>query len=491
MKSNIKIISALLALSASIQTNAQDLIYDGIVRGTELPVSARFAAMGGAGTAMGGDISSFVLNPAGLQMNSEDQIDDFSKSFYASIAGRRWATEFKYCDYSDEINPYVTADFDLGFVVSGPVSIGMAFSRNTDMSTEEFSFWTDVETTGNAASLMFCQPYTGSNIKYHNILTDAETLGIPNDEKKRTFEHKVSEMYTNGGCYLLSIPFSVTIAKNVLHAGISADFHYTQYTSNIDFEENSYDYPDWEYYTTKDKSDGFAISWKGGVVFSPIKHLVLGAAYHHKVNYKFKNVYDYNISTDGAGHMSNMTDSDKVIRRNDSMYYHLSVPSKLVLSGALLLPRYGSFCCDIEYTDYSKAQYYSKDGGKQYWNDNGQVKETYRAAANLHFGTEWMIDTKKPQLYAIFLRAGYAIYGNPYKNTGKSVERTALSAGIGFAFERVNWDFTAVYSKTDTQRYLYNFGSVSAPYDFKQSSLEVLCSVKFTFGYFEDFSFKY
>lgn len=491
MRLIIKILSVVVASTACFSVNAQDLIYDGIVRGINVPVSARFAAMGGAGTAMGGDISSFVLNPAGLQMNNDDQIDNFSKSFYASISGRRCTSEFKYCNYSDEINPYLTADFDIGFAVSGPISIGMAFCRNSDFSTEEINIFSGIENASNAAALMFSQPYKGSNLKYHNILTDAETLGIPNSEKNGTVEHKIGEMFTDGGSYLFSIPFSATIARNVLHVGISADFHYTSYTSSIDLEEKSFDYTDWEYYTNKDKSDGFAISWKGGVVFSPIKYLVLGAAYHHKINYKFKNVYDYNISVDGAGHMSNMTGTDKVIHRNDSMYYHLSVPSKLVLSGVLVLPRYGSFCCDIEYADYSMAQYYTKGDSKLYWNDNENVKETYRAAANLHFGTEWMIDTKKQRLYAMFLRAGYAIYENPYKNIGESIARTALSGGIGFAFERVNWDFTAIYSKSDTQRYLYNFGGVSAPYDFKQISLEVLCSVKFTFGYFEDFSFKY
>lgn len=469
-----------LSMTASLAA-AQDLIYDVIATGTDIPQSTRFAGMGGAGTLFGGDLSSFVINPAGLSMCAPDDVDDFSASWYIGLNGNIRTAENEYYGYKNEIETLFKGDFNFGFTISGPVTFGFAFAKIVDFKMQEMDIYS--KNTKNSVATLFNEPYNGYNQRYQNLLTDAEELGIPNTDTHKDSHQSWDDISRQGGIFAFSVPFSFKIAK-VLFVGASAGFNYLRSRDTCRLYERGTYSEDFEYRSQGDKTDGYGIAFRGGVIFSPIKYLAVGAAYHHGTKYKIKNRYGYEIFTDNRS-------SATVHYKSDSLIYRLQTPSKYILSGALILPRFGSFCADMEYTDYTQAKYFSKNGNRRDWDfDNKEIERCYRPAKNYHFGTEIVIDARHSyKLQAAFIRLGYAMYENPYKNIGKDIDHTVMSAGFGFAFENVYWDFAFSYTQTDTQRYLYHQGSVYAPYTFRQNKMEMMVSVKFTPGDFEDFSF--
>lgn len=479
MKLKIPILTISIAIAASVQTYAQNLIYDAIVSGSDIPQSTRFAGMGGAGTLMGGDLSSFVINPAGLSMCTDEFLDNFSRSWYIGLNGVAKTTEMEYYGTKNNIDALIKGDFNIGWTISKGVTFGFAFAKTVDFRTPEMNF--SGKKVGNSIATMFHEPYSGYNQKYHNLLTDAEKLGVPNSSTHKECSQTWDEASRKGGIFSFTVPFSFRIAK-VLFFGASASFNYLRSRDTCSISERSTWASNWEYRPIGDKTDGYGISLKGGAIFSPIKYLAVGAAYHHNTKYKVKNRYGYEISNDS--HETKQL-------AEDSLTYHLETPAKFILSGVLILPRYGSFCADVEYTDYSQAKYYTKSDDRHDWEgDNQEINRCYRPAKNYHFGTEIIID-RGFDLQAAFIRLGYSMYENPYKNIGKDIDRTVMSVGLGFAFDKAYWDFAVTYTQYDTQRYLYHWNNVAAPYTLKQKSIGLMVSVKFAVGgtKFDDFSY--
>lgn len=481
---NLKNLTFAIALTAAgLQSSAQDLIYDAIATGIDIPQSTRLAGMGGAGTLFGGDLSSFVINPAGLSMSPEYFTlgsSDFGGSWHISLSGDYKGTDANYNNNDIDASPFGNLNVNFGWIGSWNkgVAFGFSFAKIVDFKTAEMSVTSD--NPSNSIATMFNEPYQGYNRKYHNLLSDAEVLNIPNTSTHHECSQTWEDARRKGGIYSLTIPFSFRI-KKVLFVGISASFNYLRARDTCSIYERSSWSNDWSYIPDGDKTDGYAFSMKGGVVFSPVKYFAVGAAYHPKTNYKVKNRYAYQITNESNNEKKYMS---------DSLTYHLETPSKLVLSGAIILPHYGSFCADMEYTDYSQGKYSTKDGDFIYWDgDNDEIKRRYRPAKNYHFGTEIVINSSGINLQAAFIRLGYSMYGNPYKNIGKDIDRTTMSFGFGFAFEKWYLDIAASYTKTDTERYLYHWQNVAAQYSLKQKHIAVMASVKFTFNdnEYEDF----
>ena len=477
----LKTLTFAIALAAGLQSSAQDLIYDAIATGTDIPQSTRLAGMGGAGTLLGGDLSSFAVNPAGLSMSPEFFIEDFGGSWHIGLNGGFKNTDANYNRKEIDASPLGNLNVNFGWIGywNTGVAFGFSFAKIVNFKTPEMSIVG--ENPNNSIATMFHEPYQGYNQKYHNLLTDAEELNIPNTSTHTECSQTWEDMSRKGGIYSLTIPFSFRI-KKVLFIGIGASFNYLRSRDTCSIYERSSWSNDWSYIPDGDKTDGYAFSMKGGVIFSPVKYFAVGAAYHPKTKYKIKNRYAYQITNESNNEQK---------RLSDSLIYHLETPSKLILSGSIILPRYGSFCADMEYTDYSQARYYTKDGDSKYWDgDNDEIKRCYRPAKNYHFGTEIVIDSKGAHLQAAFIRLGYSMYGNPYKNIGKDIDRTTMSFGFGFAWEKMYLDFAVSYTQTDTERYLYHWQDVAASYSLKQSHIGIMASVKFSLHdkEYDDFS---
>jgi hypothetical protein len=109
----------------------------------------------------------------------------------------------------------------------------------------------------------------------------------------------------------------------------------------------------------------------------------------------------------------------------------------------------GFVTADYEYVDYSTMKYIYQDGF-DYNNNmtfhqeqnilNQKISSTYQAVSNLRLGAE----IKLRRFFMI--RGGVGYYGNPYKDPNLDMQRTDISAGLGFRGAHFFADFAVAHS---------------------------------------------
>jgi hypothetical protein len=148
---------------------------------------------------------------------------------------------------------------------------------------------------------------------------------------------------------------------------------------------------------------------------------------------------------------------------------------KAIAGAAIVINKQGLISADYEYVNYSTISLNSGDLGAGYTTPlNNAISQDFIQANNLRFGFEWV-------LYPISLRAGYAIYGNPYNegNVGYSSIRTTYSAGIGLKVNHVSFDFAYTLMQYSEQYQLY---SEASPSTLKTNISNVIFTLAYNFG---------
>src|SRR4029077_5586591 len=122
---------------------------------------------------------------------------------------------------------------------------------------------------------------------------------------------------------------------------------------------------------------------------------------------------------------------------------------------------------DYEYVNYSTASFHASDYSYNYV--NRVIAQDYMAASNLRIGAEWV-------LYPFSLRAGYALYGNPYSTyAGNQSVRNSFSCGLGIRIKHCFIDMAYVLTQYKENYYLYSGANAAE----NQTSVS---NVAFTFG---------
>lgn len=104
-----------------------------------------------------------------------------------------------------------------------------------------------------------------------------------------------------------------------------------------------------------------------------------------------------------------------------------------------------------EYVNYSnakfKADYYSLS------DVNSDIGSSFTSTNNFRVGAEWRYSN-------LSFRGGYALYANPYADNLNNGQRQSYTGGIGLRYSGLAIDFAYVYSKMNTDYYLYSYGDV-------------------------------
>jgi len=151
--------------------------------------------------------------------------------------------------------------------------------------------------------------------------------------------------------------------------------------------------------------------------------------------------------------------------------YRLYTPSKAILSAAFIVPNYGLISVDYEYVDYKHSRFETNDEDNYSFKlENQAMKDKFKATKNIRVGIEGLAGQ-------ISLRAGYAMYGNPYKFVTDDIQRQIISGGVGFRGDDFYIDLTGTYHIYKTDRYLYE-GNNPAMYSIENNHLYIMA----TFG---------
>lgn len=431
--------------------------------------SARMMGIAGAQTALGGDLSSVHVNPAGIGVYRHS---DFGMT--AGIQLNSTRTNFRSYNYENETNDNMD-NFHLGNI--GIVlaqsddseyggdwkseGIAISYSRLSNYHTR-FNFRNEgsvynfrdyaldlskIITPSVVTSTDFSPRSTNEdvvNMAYNTYLlndVDSSTFMTFNPRQASTQEGEVT---ISGGQSQWDFGYGANY-KDKLYVGASMGVaSYKQNISTFYKEEltNTTNTTDAEFrsltYTTEEKSRGTGVNFKAGLITRPSDILRIGLALETPTFYKMNVEYNSILTANYNGGSTTVNNSDgstesKTLSserwqgttfKND---LSLRTPYRINTGIALFAGKKGFVSADFEYVMYSRTRISKFNGSSNgAFEDNNTLKSVYKNALNVRLGGELRLDDLR-------LRAGYAYYPNTVRaDVLPSTKKQFITGGIGY-----------------------------------------------------------
>lgn len=435
--------------------------------------TARSKAMGNAFGAIGGDFSSLSINPAGIGIYQRSEVTG-TLNILGINSINSTSSQGK---ISDNINNNVNFR-NFGYVVANPVqsggsglvsfNFGIGFNRlnnfNESLSVgkngSSFSQMDDyaTRTNGITSSSLFDEnnPYNNAQIPYEsklaweNYLIDVknpDANGVGNAYQSILFQNELvnqnltinKDGYNNEWLASFGANFN-----HKLYLGATIGLQDILYNISRNYSENgefgNYDYTNYSH------TRGFGYNLKLGIIYKPIPALRLGAAIHTPTFFNFKEEFYWTMSSNLNNVSAAADGTHSAITPTNPYDYKMETPTRAIGSLAYQFGKVGMISFDYEYVDYSKMKLKSSNDIQYHdalavSNDNNEINTIYRSVSNLRIGGEF-----KPT-EALSLRAGYELFGNPYKSNAynlsqpnKDFSSNTINAGFGYRIANVSFD---------------------------------------------------
>jgi hypothetical protein len=416
--------------------------------------TSRFMSMGGAFTALGGDMSTLSQNPAGIGVFRSSEISvtpqlDYIKSsadFHGTTTDYLYNFNLSQAGFVSNLmsshNSTGLVKFNFGYTFNKTNNLHQTARINGISNTSSMSdywahnsqgtYYSDLSgPEGIAFDTWVIDTLAGSQGKLYKTAFSkyGQTINrlITNDGF--TGEHAISF----GGNYSDKVFFGATF-------GISQLRYVSQYMHSESWpQSDNFSYSD--YY--EDRGTGY--SFKLGTIIKPVEALRIGLAYHSPVWYNIDEYFFESMS-------SNITGKGFSSSSNDPMRFHyaLTTPSRFLAGVAIQIKKVALISADYEYIDYSKAQFSQTGDGYDYSAKNDSIRTNLKSASNFRVGGEYRMNN-------LYLRAGYAYYGKPFKANKENadLEYNSYSGGIGYRERNFTIDFGYTFLGSTQAYFLY------------------------------------
>ena len=371
--------------------------------------TARSAALGGAFTSLGADLSSMSINPAGLGM--------YMSSDFGISPSLTWNN--MQSTYLGTKSDYSRTRFTLG-------NLGMAFNLYQGSGTLTsftlgvgYSKLADFNTTSAAYGQGIDKSITDVLAEYMNGVP-LSSLGHPDNDPYQPFLH---------------LGFTIGI-QDILYRN---DNYYAETYDNNPLPLNGMNY------IRSLHLDGTGVNFKFGAVVRPVENLRIGVAVHTPTLVSINEEYiewmsaDYKNTARGE-----LLDSPRSLNE-----YDINTPTRLLTGISYTLPGVGLITADYERVWYNRMKL--RNMGTENWDFqqtiNNEVSSFYQPANNFRVGIE---ATPAQNFY---IRAGYANYGeciatrDAFNNMSSINSYENYSAGLGFRFQNMYVDLAYIYTE--------------------------------------------
>lgn len=453
--------------------------------------TARSAAMGGAFTSLGADMSTMSINPAGLGMytGSEFSISpslSISKNSNSRVGG------------IDNIDG-TRGDFGLGnigvalniYQDSGPltsVTIGFSYNKLVNFSSRnEYG----VTPNGNSIADVFAgqlnnggyreadlqsnrDPFDNYNLPtyiwggilaYQSFLVDPVTsnsygvFGIADGVQNSHY----ADMLTKGSVGESNISMGMNFS-NIFYAGFSVGIKNVDYSTSVNYEEAYIDnlpsdkgrdeyYLDYMSYRQGVDMSGTGVDFKFGIIVRPIGGLKIGVAVHTPSYYSLNRTYYADMYTQTTQGYLTPIDRNEA-RSNDLVFApKFTTPTRLLTGISYTFGQYAILSFDYERAWYNNMRLKDEQDGMEA-DFKASVKENFTAQDNFRAGIEL-----RP-LPSIFLRGGYFNSGTMVQddssvyNAPIAVGQSGYSFGLGCRIN--NWSLDLAYTMSNTKYSMYD-----------------------------------
>lgn len=476
MKSRNIVKMVACALLVSTGVNAQTIYEAAKFSGSDLNGTARFVGMGGAMGALGAEISTMGVNPAGIGLyRSNDLMTSFgfknvnANSNYQGNAmnSSKFSGSFDNIGfvYSSKVSNesslrYINFGFNYKRLKSFDRTFSMGGNLNNLSQTDQMANLTagcsidklkdDLVFQNSSIGWLSSLGWKGALIFPHK--TDAEKyVGFPKDNAYCNFYSKES-----GGInsYDFNVAFNL---EDRVYLGFTLgayDIDYTKYTEYSEaFKGSPFEYKLRSFMATK----GAGVDFKTGIIVRPIEEspLRFGASIASPIFYKMTlnsgAILTTNSDINDAGNLinipsENISTYDKV--NGDCITdYQLRTPWKYNLSLGYTIGRSIALGAEYEYQDYSTSKLLSNDGVNMD-EENAMMKSMLKGVNTIRLGAE----VKLVPEFA--LRAGYNNSTAAFKNNAfKNLPLNSIRTDTDYANEKTVNNYTVGLGYKNTSFY--------------------------------------
>ena len=466
---------SILLMCTAIASHAQTA-YDGLLFSeNNYEGTARSVAMGNAFTALGGDLGSITINPAGSAVAGYSQFT-ITPGLTISASTAQGVSPF-----TDGSLPYferkmksnmtsfslpnlgMTINWDtnrtsglknitFGFVVNKSADFSQDVYANGMNSTTTFMGAMAVDAAGlpasglNAADAYSYYPWS-TVVGYQSGMIS--TFGGYDDEyvgaSELVFDNgdivlggEIDQTYgrrITGGKfdYVFNIGANVS---DFLYLGANIGISTLDYCYDDYFKETAIDPADFEIALDNGKNmyfsqmkyrywyeaEGSGAYAKFGAILTPGYGLRIGAAIQTPMVNNITERWGYSGSTEFTS-----SEYDGYAYSPEGEYsYNLVSPFRANFGLAYTFSNFGIISADYEYCDYSQMQFRSSGADRDYFDEvNNVIKEVFGPQHNWRFGAELKLGT-------LALRGGYGISTSPERHF-EGPYRSNLSFGLGYS----------------------------------------------------------
>ncbi|AII51823.1 OmpP1/FadL family transporter [Hymenobacter sp. APR13] len=435
--------------------------------------TARTLGIGGANVAVGADLSSLVTNPAGLGLYQRSEF-----SFTPGLGlGNTDATGFG-STTSDSRNSLHVASLGAAFVRRRPDAdnnawrggtFAIGFNRTNDYnqrfryrgqpdpSQDILQRFNDPEISVAFAEQQFNSGYQNlDGLAYGAFLTDYYPAnGQPQDSVlglSRPFEDtgrltQDETVLTTGSQTQFDFGYGASY-RDRLYVGGAIGIVSTRYnsTSTLTASEAT---PDgntaFNSLTYREilETRGSGINARIGAIYRFNDAVRFGASIQTPTLMTLSETYSSSLSANfdrpvrvgGQSYTSREVSTGSV-----GFDYTLTSPFRASGGVAVVVGKYGFLTGDVEYLNYGQARL-SSQGNQQetdFSSDNTAIKGLYQSAVNVRVGGELRLD-------AFRLRAGYARYGDAYRQSDFDRTQNYYTGGAGIRQNNFFLDVAGVY----------------------------------------------
>ncbi len=492
MKTRHRFYALAVAGTLALASQAQTSYNAGLLMEQQLRGTARFVGMGGAMSALGGDLSTMSTNPAGIglyrssdvaltmdwgnpiaksEFNGETHKTNYSKFsldqagfVYSSKLGNRTTVRFLNFGF----NYRRVSNLNSNFAMGGVFANGESFSHNIRANMLE---------AGNTAADFNKvldgpgDPYNNENYSWLSIM-GGKTGYVMGDEENQDFtawnaDYTGFRSENRGGIDAYDFNVALNI-KDRVYLGFTLGVY------DVDFNRYSCFYEDVYNGALTDEVptmllenwyslEGTGLDAKFGIIVRPFEYspFRLGFSVHTPVWYDLSDTYEASMSMLGF-HGKDWQSGTGFLDWYD---YRLRTPWKFNVSAAYTFGQDVAVNAEYEYADYSSAKFSDIDGYDLEFS-NQTVKEDLKGVSSFRVGLETRL------LESLSLRFGYnytsALYDkNAYKYDAPQSTQTDVefmnnfdshnaSVGLGFRLGGFYADVAYVYTHQKAEFHPYS-----------------------------------
>lgn len=438
--------------------------------------TARSAAMGGAFTSLGSDLSSMSINPAGLGMYRSSEVlvsthlsSATMKSTFAGMKSDYTKTKFNLGSMGAALN------LMNGNGALTSFTLGVGYNKLADFNTTSFVNGSGLGPNINPSMLNYMagtiqgqspdlighetMPFQqlgiyqwGGVLGYQTNMLNETAKGsneyIPawgtgtriNNSLRNITRGSVGEFAISGGFNF----------NNIVYMGMTIGIQDLYYKNENIYNEASADYLgegslNGFVYSRLHTQSGTGVNFKFGLIVRPISNLRIGVAVHTPTFTSMEYKYIQNMVSifNAPSDKSRNYDSSPIV-----FDYNMNTAPRFLAGISYAQPGIGLISIDYERVWYNGMRI-RQTGDWSYEEDmKNDVKSFYRPANNVRVGLEL---TPLPNL---FVRGGFAYYDDCVRQSNETLDNALeinsynnYSAGLGYRFSsNISLDLSYVYS---------------------------------------------